>query len=116
MVTFLHIIWFTLPAIFIAIAIWSKLEALSGKPNRGEIRGYLKQAAFLLACAFIALGIESWFLEDFVISYLEPVVPLDLARIVLLPLVLLVAAKLLGGSKPIQLTSSRVSQERNRRR
>ena len=116
MATFLHIIWFSLPAIFVFIAIWSKLEALSGKANRGQIGGYLKQAAFLLVCALVSLGIENWFLEDFVVSYLDPIIPLDLARIVLLPLVLLVAAKLIGGTKPIQIKSSRVSRERSKKR
>ena len=116
MSTFLHIILFSLPALYVFIALWSKLEMLSGKSMRGDIRGYLKQALFLLVCALLALGIEVYFLEDFVSSYLDPIVPIDLARIVLLPIILLASAMLLGGSKPIKLQSNRIAREQERKK
>ncbi len=116
MTIFLHIIWFSLPALYVLIALWTKLEMLSGKSMRGDIRGYLKQALFLLICALVALGIETYFLEDFVSSYLDPIVPIDLARIILLPIILLASAMLLGGSKPIKLQSNRITREQERKR
>jgi hypothetical protein len=115
MSTFLHIIWFSLPAIYVVIAVWAKLEAWSGKSNRGQVSGYLKQALFLFVCALLALSIEVYFLEDLVVTYLDPIIPLDLARIILLPLILLAAAQLLGGSKPIQIQSNRITREKKRK-
>lgn len=116
MVTFLYCLWFALPVIFLIMALWAQLELWSGHGKKGDARTYLKQALFVLICAAISVLIDQNLLEDLVNSYLDPIVSLGLAQIVLFPIILLVAAQLTGGSKPIQLQSNRINQARKRKR
>ena len=116
MLTFLYIVWFAPAVVFFIMAIWAQLEIWSGKAVKGEVKSYLKQMIFVLICAGVTVMIEQYFLADFVMSYLDPFVPLGLAQIVLFPLILLLSAKLIGGSKPIQLQSNRLNQTKRKRR
>lgn len=116
MLTFLHIVWFLPAVVFLVMALWAQLEIWSGKTGKGEVKSYLKQMIFVLICAGITMLIERYFLADFVVTYLDPFVPIGLAQIILFPLILLIFAKLVGGTKPVQLQSKRLTQTKRRKK
>lgn len=115
--TLVYTLWFSIPALFYGMALWSKLEQLSGKPRQGDaIVTYLKQGTFVLVCAFLCILIDKNILDDIVNSFLDPFITRGLAQFLLFPLVLLISAQLLGGSKPVQLQSKRVQKANQRKR
>lgn len=110
--TLLYLIWFAGPVIFLVMALFSKLEQLSGKARQGETHTYLRQGLFVFACALISWLIDQYLLEDLVQSYLDPFIPLILAQIILFPIILFAGSLLIGGSKPIQIQSKRPARRK----
>ncbi len=116
MITVLYILWFTLPVIFLIMALWYQLELWSGHGKKGDARTYLKQGLFVLVCAIVSVIIEQNFLEDLVNSLLDPLISLQLAQIILFPIVLFIAATITGGSRPVQLQSNRINKAKRKRK
>lgn len=112
--TALYVVWFILPAFFFLVALWAKLEALSGKTKREKPGDFVKNGFFVLACVLLAVLIDTYFLEHLV-DNLVPFLPLALFQILLLPFILLVAAKLLGGSKEIRISKAPRTSQRKKR-
>jgi hypothetical protein len=96
--TFLHIIWFSLPAIYVFIAIYSKFEQWQGQARREHVGDHTKSAIFTLVCAIIALVIDLYFLESILKTVGLGDLPILFFQIILYPFVLLAGAKLWGGT------------------
>lgn len=114
--TFLYFIWFGVPTVFMVMALFSQLEIWSGKAHRGEAGSSFRQGLFVLLCSFSSFFIDQYFLEDLVTTFLDPFVPLILAQIILFPIILFLAAKLVGGTKPLQIQSKKAQPASRRKR
>jgi hypothetical protein len=105
MQTALYITWFIFPTFFFLLALWAKLEQFSGQQKRHNPADLLKQGLFVLVCVLLCIGIDKTLLP-FVADLIDPVmIPLGFYQALLLPVVLLVSAKLVGGSKSILISS-----------
>ena len=102
--TFLYIIWALLPLFFFIMALWAKLEQISNKDKRQNPGDFFRQGLFVTACVIIAVLIDQTVLESFVQSLAPDFMPLGFFQIILLPIILLVAAKVYGPSKTIRIT------------
>jgi hypothetical protein len=103
MVTFLYIIWFCLPLFFFTIALWSKLEAMSGKDKRENFGDFFKQGVFVTGCVLLAVAIDQYVLADLVAAVSPDFIPLGLYQFLLLPFILYIGALAVGPSKSISL-------------
>lgn len=100
----LYIIWFSLPIIMLLIALWAKLEQFGkNKEAKEHAIDYVKNALFLFVCALLAVAIDSYFLEDLVAFISPDFIPLEFYQLMLLPMILVICAKLFGGSKGISI-------------
>lgn len=99
----IHIIWFLFPTFFFLLALWSKLEQLSGSPSIQDTRILFKQGVFLLLCCLIAVGVDRYLFVPHLQKNLPEWLPLALLQILLFPTILLLAALCSGGSKDITL-------------
>ena len=92
------------------MALWSYLEKVSNKAKRENPFDFVKQGAFVLVCVLLSIGVDQFFLEGIHQSIFMPLagdwIPLEFLQIVLLPAVLLAAALLFGGSKPILIKNA----------
>ena len=115
MQTFLYIVWFALPLFFFGVALWSKLEQLSGKSKRENPMDFVKQGGFVLLCAIICFLIDRYVISTLGINSLPSWLSLNLIRALLLPLVLYVAAVIIGPTKEIRIEKAAHPSERQRR-
>ena len=110
MQTVLYTIWFLIPTFYFVMSLWSYLEKLSNKTKREKPSDFVKQGVFVLACVFLSIGVDQFFLEGIHQNVFMPFagdwIPLEFLQIVLLPAVLLAAALLFGGSKPILIQNA----------
>jgi hypothetical protein len=110
----LYILWFIIPALYFTVALWAKLESLNGKRSSGDPSNFIKQGSFILACSGICVWLDQYYLEDITQSIFGEWFPLILAQITIFPFMLLIGAQLLGGSKPVTLTSQRIKREQRK--
>ncbi len=103
MTTVLYTLWFLVPLFFIVLATWSKLEQASGRERRENIGDYLRQGGFALICVLVSLIIDQFFLEDLVMMFSSDSQTIGVARIMLLPVIFILAAKIIGPSKQIRI-------------
>lgn len=102
--TAIYTIWFLIPTIFFTIALWSKLEQLSGRERRENVKDYVSQGAFVLLCVLVSVIIDQYVLEDiayFIASFLPFDAPVGFFQVMLLPVVLYAGAFIIGPSKAI---------------
>ena len=102
--TALYIIWFTLPTIFFFLALWSKLEQIGGHHKRDNPSDLFHQGLFILVCVFVCVVVDQTILADLVLSTVGDSVPLGFFQAFLLPLMLLLGAKVVGPSRKILIS------------
>ncbi|MCB0311568.1 MAG: hypothetical protein KDD42_10045, partial [Bdellovibrionales bacterium] len=93
------------PAFFFAIGIWSALEKFSSsrKTRTENPKDFFRQGFFVLGCVAICILIDLTILEDIVSAVSSEWLPLGFYQMILLPIVLLVGARLIGPSKDITI-------------
>lgn len=106
MVTVLYIIWFLIPSLFFVIGLWSKLEQLSGKGRRENPGDFFRQGFFVLVCVLVCVGIDTYVLADIIDFLLPDILPLGFYQALLLPVVLYIAALIIGPSTPILISKA----------
>ena len=116
MTTLLYIIWFGIPALFLLLALWAKLEELSGKSKKENPGDFFKQGLFVLACAFATLLLDIYALPGIAENMMPSWIPLLFLRIILFPLVLYVGALAVGPTKQIRIERASRPTEKHRRR
>lgn len=99
MQTALYAVWFLIPLSFLLIALWSKLEDLSGRERHENVGDYIRQGGFLFICAVVCVLLDSYLLEGFYLSLSPDWIPLGFYQVLLFPFVLVIMAKLIGPSK-----------------
>lgn len=110
----LYFIWFLLPAIFFAAALWSKMEALPKSDGRsGAAKDFLRQGLFVLACVLIVVIIDKSLIPA-ASKAIASIIPVEYVRVVLLPAVLYAAARVYGPSAAIKIgPASRFGRRRD---
>ena len=101
----LYVIWFLLPLFFFVVALWTKLENFSKKNYTQSAAEPFWQGILLLVCCFVALGIDQYLLESLWDTLSPDFIPLGFYQVMLLPVVILAAAKIVGPSKDIRIKS-----------
>jgi len=99
----LYIIWFGVAVLFFALWLWSRLEEWSGKTRKENPGDFFKQGCFVLACATICFLVDHYMLSKLTEEELPLGIPLLFIQIILFPLVLYVAALLIGPTKVIRI-------------
>lgn len=116
MKTLLYVIWCAIPGFFFLMALWGKLETMSGKNQRDDIRDFFNQGLFVSMCVITSFFIDKYLLPGIVESFAPEYLPLGFFEVLLLPFVLLLAAKLFGGSNEIRILKAPHPSERKKRR
>ncbi len=88
---------------FFGLALWNKLELLSGKGKSEDVKDFVSQGFFVTFCVAIAYVIDRFLLADMVSFVPEDLIPLGFFRIILLPFIFLIGAKIVGPSKEIRI-------------
>ena len=104
----LYIIWFLLPVFFFGVGLWGKLESFGNKYRRENSGDFFRQGTFVLICCIVALVIDQFILESLVETLSPEFIPLGFYRTLLLPVILLVAALIIGPSKDIKISSRKL--------
>jgi hypothetical protein len=99
----LYAVWFLLPAGFLLMALWSLLERMAGKTQLQDNASLFKQSVFVLACVLVSIALDHYALEWVSKSVFQEVLPLGFFRVIVLPIVLLIGAKLIGPSADIRI-------------
>jgi hypothetical protein len=101
MQSILYIVWFSIPSLFFLLALWIKLERVSGRTKTENPKDLFNQGLFTLGCVFTAVFVDKFFLPSIVEMIGLDLFPLGFYQVFLLPLILLLAAKIVGPSKSI---------------
>ncbi len=116
--TVLYSIWFLLPFGVFLVALWAKLEKFGGRERTENPVDHIKNAVFLLACALVAVVVDQYVLESLVSMLSPDFIPLSVYQILLLPMILVIGAKITGGSTPISIDRaprpSKIHKDRRR--
>ena len=106
MQTALYVIWILIPLGFYLLVLWAKLEQISGKNKVENIPDLLSQAVFVTVCSGITYLIDTYALEIGYSALSPDFIPIGFYKILLLPFVLLLGAKVWGGSRDIQISNA----------
>ncbi len=113
--TFFYIVWIGLPAIFFLLALWSKLEEMSGLPKKDRPDELFKQGGFLLLCSLVAILFDYYLLDSIYEQFSPDWIPKGFYLLILLPVILLIAAKIVGPSKDILISKAPKTSDRKKR-
>jgi hypothetical protein len=108
MKTALYTLWFALPCIFFLLALWGTLETIGNRQKKNNSKELAKQGLFVLACSCLCVVIDLYILESIVTLINSSWFTLGFAETLILPLVLYIGAKLLGGSEEIRISKAPV--------
>jgi hypothetical protein len=110
--TALYVIWFLAPTFFFVLALWAKLEQMSGSVKKHDPISLFRQGIFILICVILACLIDTYVLEGIVASFSPQFIPLGFYQIMLLPVILILAARVVGPSEPILIGSKKDNARR----
>ena len=119
MQTALYIIWILVPLAFYLLALWSRLEQSTqikkGKKRSKEAGDLLKQAYFVTGCSVATFLLDAYMIPK-IESMIPPSIPIEFVKLILYPIVLLVAGILVGGSDPVRIQKAPSPTQRRRPR
>ena len=119
MTTALYIIWALIPIIYFLLALWAILEKFGDKrkqTNR-EAADLFKQLGIVSIFVAICFIIDMFFLESTLAPLIPSFIPIELIRILLLPLVFLIGSHALGGTEPERVMhGARNSQSKKKKK
>lgn len=102
----LYIIWALIPIFFLLMALWSYLEKTAGKKKQERPGDLLKQGLFVGICAVASVLIDIYVLPSLVESVAQDYVPYAVFQVALFPMVLYLAAKIIGPTKDIKIAKA----------
>jgi hypothetical protein len=97
------------------MALWLWLEGIRGKKHTNEVNDFLKQGFFVLVCVGLTYGIYEMIFIPYINPSIEKFVPTFLIKFFLLPVVLYLAAIIVGPTKDIKIKKAPHPTERKRR-
>lgn len=101
-----YIVWCLIPLLLFLMALWSYLEKIGGKKKQERPGDLFKQGLFTSFCVLISIAIDTYLLPYLVDSILTEYVPYGVYQVILFPLVLFLAAKVIGPTKDIKIKSA----------
>ena len=104
--TAIYILWGLLTLFFFGMALYGRLEQLSGKGKHERPGDLFKQGLFVLLCVGISVAIDQYFLEDLVSGFSPTWIPYPFYQVMLLPIVLYIAARVIGPTKTIAISKA----------
>ena len=107
-----YIIWALFPILLVGMALWAKLERVSGSPKKQDPIDFLKQCGFVLLCVAVAVLIDYFLLVPYAEGFLPDFVPLGFVQLLLLPFILYLLALVIGPTKPARITKAPVTRSR----
>lgn len=102
----IYIVWGLLTLFFFGLALFGKLEQMSGKGKHERPGDLFKQGLFVAFCVAISVVIDQNFLEGLVNGISPDWIPYPFYQVMLLPVVLYVAAKIIGPTKTIAISKA----------
>ena len=102
----LYAIWILIPLVFFTLALWSKLEGISGKQKKDNPADLIRQGLFVSGCVIVAILIDQYLLTSLYQSFSPEWIPFGFYEVLLLPLILFLAAQFIGPSKSIRITKA----------
>ena len=114
---FLLFIWFLPAVFFVFVYLFAVLEKASGKKVRKDYKDYLRQVVFLLFIGVATLLVDMFLMPSFLEKVVGDMLPHPYFRLVLFPFMVLIGAKLIGGTKAQEIKVNRTIdyKARNRR-
>lgn len=114
----LWIIWILVPVTYLLMAVWAKLEQIGKKSRKHprEAGELFRQAVFTSACVAIAFFIDIFMLEQAIEPLLPSFLPIGIVKILLLPIILYLAALMVGGKKQVRIESAKRPYKKDGRR
>ena len=106
MQTALYVIWILVPLGLFLLVLWAKLEQIAGKNKVENIPDLFSQAVFVTACSGITYLLDTYLIDIAYASLSPDFIPIGFYKILLLPFVLLLGAKVWGGSKDIMISTA----------
>lgn len=115
MQTLIYILWLLLPLFFLGHALWIKLEQLGGRGKNEKPGDYFKQGLFVTGCSLFCFGFDKYVLQSLVPQYSPEAIPLWFYQFILLPIVLVLGAKCIGGTEEIRISKAPRPTHRKKR-
>lgn len=88
----------------------------SAKVKHDNPADYFKQGVFVLVCVLVSVLIDQVALESLVNVIAPEWLPLEFFQVILLPIVLVIAAKWTGGSKKVRIAPPGSAPSKDKRR
>lgn len=85
------------------MALWAFVESLSAKKDNQAATDLLRQGLFLADCVLVSIAIDYYFLPKIFESFSPEFIPYEIYQFILLPVVLYLAAKIIGPTSSIQI-------------
>lgn len=100
---FLKVIWFSLPSIFLLLAVLQLLDMVSHGKSSKYFKIYISQFIFTLIAAIITYLVDGYF---FPYEAFEGFLDKDFLKLTLFPIILLICSYFYGGSAPIKISKN----------
>ena len=108
-----YAIWILIPCIYLFLGVWGKVEQLTKSSIKQNPNDFFRQGAFVTICVAIAFAVDKHLLQDFIDITLQGFLPLELAQVLLLPLIFVIAASIWGPTKKQRISAApRVSERK----
>lgn len=106
MTTAFYVIWCLIPIFFFTLALWSKLEVLSGQVKKDNPGDLIRQGGFVSICVFIAILIDQYLLPELYPKFSPDWIPYGFYQLILLPAIFYVASRVIGPSTDIRISKA----------
>jgi hypothetical protein len=113
--TVVYLVWFLIPLSIIGIALWNFIENKAKKKVDRYSGQLLRQALFTSLCVGVAVLCEQFALDFVMVTVMQGFVPREIILVLLLPLVMVVAATVIGPTAAISITKAPVLTRKSSR-
>jgi hypothetical protein len=101
--TMIYMVWVLIPTTMFLLAVWDLIDSKARKRKDRHSVHLIKQSLFVFMAVACASLIDQFLLDFIVESVFIGVVSRSLLLVLLLPLILVIAATVIGPSKPITI-------------
>lgn len=107
-----YVIWIIIPLFFFTVALWAKLEQMSKSRKKQNPGDFIRQGVFLSVCTILAIAINHYVIVPQKESF--ELIPMGLVQTLLYPLILIIGAKVIGGTDPLRVKRGGRARPRKR--
>ena len=106
MTTAFYVIWCLVPTFFFGLALWAKLENVSGQTRKDNPGDLFRQGGFVALCVGVAILLDQYLLPDLYSKFSPDWIPYGFYQLVLLPFILYLASMIIGPSTDIRISKA----------